>query len=387
MEGRTSISADGGSYNWEQVMRVKLKPLHEQVVVLVGATSGIGRETAFRMSERGARLVLSARSETELDELVEQIERRGGKATAISADVSIFDEVNGVAEHAINIFGRIDSWVNLAAVSVYAPLIDTTPDEFKRVIDVSLLGQSYGAMAALPHMMDKGGAIIFITSVAARRSMPLQAAYSAAKYGVRAFADSLRLELIHDQIPVSVTNIMPSSVNTPFFDKSLTRLGVKPRPIPPVYDAKVVADAIMFAAEHPVREMYAGGAGKSLGLLQRVFPPVADTVAMGLAYTTMFSDEPKSPEAAHNLFEHIEGYDRVDGEWDEEAIPQSPMTWLRTHPKVRTGITIAMFAIPAFLLGRTVQNLRRPQRMAARYFLSRRRHKNLPGRVAETLFG
>jgi NAD(P)-dependent dehydrogenase (short-subunit alcohol dehydrogenase family) len=236
-------------------MRVKLKPLHEQVVVLVGATSGIGRETAFRMSERGARLVLSARSETELDELVEQIQRRGGQATAISADVSIFDEVNGIAEHAINMYGRIDSWVNLAAVSVYAPLIDTSPEEFKRVIDVTLLGQSYGAMAALPHMMDQGGAIIFITSVAARRSMPLQAAYSASKFGVRAFADSLRLELLHDQVPVSITNIMPASVNTPFFDKSLTRLGVKPRPIPPVYDARVVAQSIMYAAEHPVREL------------------------------------------------------------------------------------------------------------------------------------
>jgi NAD(P)-dependent dehydrogenase (short-subunit alcohol dehydrogenase family) len=368
-------------------MKMRLKPLHEQVVVLVGATSGIGRETAFRMSERGARLVLSARSEIELDDLVEQLQRRGGQAAAIAADVSDFEEVNGVAEHAINIYGRIDTWVNLAAVSVYAPLIDTTPEEFKRVIDVTLLGQSYGAMAALPHMMDKGGAIIFISSVAARRSMPLQSAYSAAKYGVRAFADSLRLELLHDQVPVSVTNIMPSSVNTPFFEKSLTRLGVKPRPIPPVYDAKVVANAIMFAAEHPVREMYAGGAGKSLGLLQRVFPPIADAVAMGLAYTTQFSTEPKSPDAAHNLFEHLEGYDRVDGEWEEEALPESPITWLRTHPKVRLGMSVAMIAVPAFVLVRAIQNMRRPHRIAARYFLSRRRRRSFPGRIAEAVLG
>jgi NAD(P)-dependent dehydrogenase (short-subunit alcohol dehydrogenase family) len=367
------------------IVKVKLKSLHEQVVVLVGATSGIGRDTALRMSERGAKLVLSARSETELDELVEQIHRRGGQATAIAADVSIFDEVNGIAEHAISVFGRIDSWVNLAAVTLYAPLIDTTPEEFKRVVDVSLLGQSYGAMAALPHMMDRGGAIIFITSVAARRSMPLQAAYSAAKYGVRAFADSLRLELIHDQIPVSITNIMPASVNTPLFEKSLTRLGVKPRPIPPVYDAKVVADSIMFAAEHPVRELWAGGAGKSLGLLQRVFPPVADAVAMGLAYTTQFTDEAKQPDAPHNLFDHLEGFDRVDGEWDEEAIPQSPATWLSTHPKVKTGITLALIAIPAVLIGRSVRQTLRPKNLAAKLLRLGRSRRAFPARIVEAL--
>jgi NAD(P)-dependent dehydrogenase (short-subunit alcohol dehydrogenase family) len=367
-------------------MKPKLKPLHEQVVVLVGATSGIGRETAFRMSERGARLVLTARSETELDELVDQIQRRGGHATAIASDVSIFDEVKGVAEHAVNTFGGIDTWVNLAAVTLYASLIDTTPDEFKRVVDVTLLGQSYGAMAALPHMRNEGGAIIFITSVAARRALPLQTAYSAAKYGVRALTESLRLELLHDQIPISITNIMPASVNTPLFEKSLTRLGVKPRPVPPVYDPKVVADAILFAAEHPVREMYAGGAGKSLGLLQRVFPQAADAVAMGLAYTTQFSNEPKPPDAPHNLFEHLEGYDRVDGDWDEEAISQSPSTWLRTHPKVRWGMILAMLALPAFVLPRAVRGLRRPQKAAARYLLSKARHKSLPKRVADALF-
>jgi NAD(P)-dependent dehydrogenase (short-subunit alcohol dehydrogenase family) len=367
-------------------MKAKLKPLREQVVVLVGATSGIGRETAFRMSERGARLVLSSRSETELDELVDQIQRRGGQATAIAADVSNFDEVNGIAEHAIDVYGRIDTWVNLAAVSVYAPLIDTTPDEFKRVVDVTLLGQSYGAMAALPHMMDRGGAIIFISSVAARRGMPLQTAYSAAKFGVRGFADALRLELLHDQIPVSITNIMPASVNTPFFEKSLTRLGVQPRPIPPVYDARVAADAILYAAEHPVREIWAGGAGKSLGLLQRIFPPVADAVAMGLAYTTQFSQEPKPPDAPHNLFEHLEGYDRVDGEWDAEALPQSPMTWLRTHPKVRLGLTLAAFALPTFFIGRAIRNMRRPQGVVARYLRATGKRKALPARVAEALF-
>ncbi|NJR51216.1 MAG: SDR family NAD(P)-dependent oxidoreductase [Leptolyngbyaceae cyanobacterium CSU_1_3] len=196
---------------------MNLKPISQQVVAVVGASSGIGRDTALQFAEKGAKVIVAARSKAGLATLVEEIGQQGGDAIAIPADVSDFNQVNAIADRAIEQFGRLDTWVHLAATSIFAPFDQVTPEEFKRVIEVNLLGQVYGAMAALPHLKrEGGGALIHISSMEARRSLPYQSAYSSSKHGITGFLDALRLELKHEGYPISVTNIMPGVINTPF---------------------------------------------------------------------------------------------------------------------------------------------------------------------------
>src|ERR671917_580055 len=234
---------------------MKLKPVEEQVVALMGASSGIGREAALRFAERGAKIMVSARNKEGLDSLVEDIRGAGGEATAVVADVTDFDQVKAVADTAAERYGRLDTWVHLAAVSIFAPFDDTTPEEFKQVIEIDLLGQAHGAMAALPHLKREGrGSLVHVTSVVARRAVPLQGAYCAAKHGVDGLLDTLRVELRREGWPIGVTNVLPAAINTPFFDKARTRLGVNPKVFPPLYAPGVVADAILYAAEKAPRD-------------------------------------------------------------------------------------------------------------------------------------
>jgi NAD(P)-dependent dehydrogenase (short-subunit alcohol dehydrogenase family) len=181
---------------------VQLKPVEEQVVVLMGASSGIGRETALRFAERGARVVISARSEEGLNSLVEEVRDKGGQATAIPAEMTNFEQVKAVASGAVEKYGQLDTWVHLAAVGLFATFEQTTPEEFARVVDVNLMGQVYGAMAALPYLKREGrGALIHISSVEAKRSFPFHSAYAASKHGIDGFLETLRVELKHEGWP------------------------------------------------------------------------------------------------------------------------------------------------------------------------------------------
>src|SRR5215213_1129554 len=276
---------------------MNLKPIHEQVVVVVGANSGIGRETALRFAERGAKVVVSGRSLPALTELVDEIQLRGGEAAAYAADVSQYEQLFALAEHAVERYSRIDTWVHVAAVSIYAPFQETRPDEFRRVIEVNLIGQAFGAMAALPYLKRSGGALIHIGSVESKRGLPLHSAYSASKHGMIGFIDVLRVELMHDRTPVSVTTILPAGINTPFFDKSLSRIGVKPRPSPPVYEPVLVANAVLHAAEHPVREIFVGGAGKSIAWMHSLSPRLTDWLLSRFGYRPQMTDKPKTDQA------------------------------------------------------------------------------------------
>lgn len=331
---------------------MKLKPIHEQVVVVVGANSGIGRETALRFAERGAKVVVSGRSLASLTDLVREIEAEGGQTSAYEADVSQFEQMQALAEHAVQRFGRIDTWVHAAAVSIYAPFQETKPEEFRQVVEVNLIGQAFGAMAALPHLKRTGGALIHIASVESKRSFPLHSAYSASKHGMIGFIDALRVELMHDRTPVSVTSILPAGINTPFFDKSMTRLGVKPRPSPPVYEPVLVADAILYAAEHPVRDIYVGGAGKSMEWLHLLSPNLTDWLLSRFGYRPQLTVTPKSDEAPNNLFEHMEGLDRAHGSFDREARSISLFTGLETNPKLRWGMMALLAGLGYVLLSR-----------------------------------
>jgi NAD(P)-dependent dehydrogenase (short-subunit alcohol dehydrogenase family) len=212
----------------------QLKPIEQQVAVIMGASSGIGRATALLFAHHGAKVVVSARSQAGLDSLVEEIRRDGGQASAVTADVADYDQVQAVAAAAVQQYGRLDTWVHLAAVSVYATFEETTLEEFRQVIDVNLIGQIHGAKAALPYLRREGrGALIHVSSIEAERALPYQAAYAASKHGVKGFLESLRTELQHEGIPISVTNIMPATINTPFFNKARTKIGTKPRGCPP----------------------------------------------------------------------------------------------------------------------------------------------------------
>lgn len=320
---------------------MQLKPVEEQVVALMGASSGIGREAALRFARRGARVVVSARGEAGLNSLVDEIRSEGGEATALPAEVTEFDQVKAVADRAVEEYGRLDTWVHLSAVSIFAKFEEITPEEFKRIVEVDLVGQAYGAMAALPHIKrEEGGALIHVSSVLARRAVPLQSPYCASKRGVEGFLESLRVELRHDGWPISVTNVMPASINTPFFTKARTKMGVKPMGFPPIYQPGVVADAILYAAAHPTRDIVAGGAGKGMLLGQRLSVGLMDAIMARAGFRGQQTDEPRSEGAPDALFGSVEGQDRSEGDFSKGARSRSLSTWLDTHPAVKRGLAV-----------------------------------------------
>jgi hypothetical protein len=237
-------------------------------------------------------------------------------------------------------------------VSVYAPFQETRPEEFRQVIEVNLIGQAFGAMAALPHLKQSRGALIQIGSVESKRSFPLHSAYSASKHGIIGFIDALRVELMHDRTPVSVTTILPAGINTPFFEKSVTRLGVKPRPSPPVYEPELVAKAILHAAEHPVREVYVGGAGRFMAFMHRLSPMLTDLFFSRFAIKPQLTDQPKTDQAPSNLYSHLEGYNRVHGSFGNEARERSLYTGLRTRPALYWSLVAALLGTGYALLSR-----------------------------------
>jgi NAD(P)-dependent dehydrogenase (short-subunit alcohol dehydrogenase family) len=321
-------------------MMMSLKPIHEQVVVLMGASSGIGRLAALEFAHRGAKVVVSARSGAGLRTLVDQIRRDGGEAISVTADTSQFEQVKAVAEAAVSAYGRIDTWVHLAAVAVYAPFEETTPEEFQQVINVNLMGQVYGAQVALPYLRREGrGALIHISSIEAIRSMPYHSAYAASKHGLKGFLEALRLELNHEGIPISVTNIMPASINTPFFDKARTKLGVKPKGIPPIYEPEVVVSMILYAAEHPSRDLFAGDAAKIMSASQTLAPSLTDKFLSWTAFKGQKTSEPKSEADPNNLFQPIPGFDRVHGDFSGQAMAVSPYTQMQ---KTNTGLMVGI---------------------------------------------
>jgi short-subunit dehydrogenase len=311
-----------------------MRPLSDQVVVITGASSGIGRETARLLASRGAAVVLVARNEVALEDLHASIVAAGGRALVVVADVSDYAAVRRIADEAVAAFGRIDTWVNDAGVSFYAPLAEAAADELERVIRVNLLGVIYGTKVALEHLRAQDeGAVINISSVLGTRAVPLQSAYVASKYGVKGFTDAVRLELLADRSRVSMTTIYPASINTPFFENARSRLGAQPSPIPPVYDPRVVAQAIAAAAERPLRDVNAGGAGKLLTLADWFAPGLTDRI-MSLGRFAERRQQADRPDTGQdNLEDPLTGPGRSRGTFGGAAIPHDPYTALvEVHP-------------------------------------------------------
>jgi len=335
---------------------MRLKPIAQQVVVIMGASSGIGRATALQCAKRGAKLVVSARNAPGLASLVAAIRERRGEAEAVPADVASFEQVQAVAARAIEAYGRLDTWVHLAAVSVYAPFEHTTPEEFRRVIDVNLLGQAHGAWAALPHLRREGrGALIHVSSVEAKRALPLQSAYAASKHGVEGFLEALRLELQHEGVPISVTNVLPASINTPLFTRARSKLGVQPQGLGPLYQPDQVAEAILYAAEHPTRDLVVGGAGQALLLLQWLSPALADAYLRLTGFTGQRTRVPRPAGAPDNLFRPLEGGERIAGDVRDRAPPTSLSRWFQTHPGARRVLAGTVLGVITLLARRALR--------------------------------
>jgi len=332
---------------------IQLKPINQQVVAIVGASSGIGREAALQFAAKGAKVVVAARSEGGLRSLVEEITQKGGEAISILADVADFNQVKAIAEKTVEHFGRLDTWVHAAATSVFASFENLTPEEFKRIVDVNLMGQVYGAMVAIPYLKQTGqGALIHISSVEAHRSLPLQSAYSASKHGIEGFLDSLRVELQHDNVPISVTNVMPSTINTPFYTKTVSKLGVKPTGIPPYYQPDIVAEAILHVSEHPTRDIIVGDSGRAIDLLQKVSPHLADAILGWIAVDGQKTSEPKSEEG--NLYHAIEKDNRVRGDYSHKTIP-SFFEWLDFYQVPKWGPLVGLGAL-ALLISQALKD-------------------------------
>ncbi len=332
-----------------------MRPISEQVVVITGASSGIGRETAVRFGERGASVVLAARNEAALGEAAKEVERLGGKAQVVVTDVAEWDQVDRLAREAVNRFGRIDAWVNNAAVNEYATVEEMTIEEIERIIRVNLMGEIHGMKAALPHMKRQGqGTIINVASILAKRSVPLHAAYGAAKHGIAGFTETLRLELEHEKSGITVTLVMPTYINTPLFRHSRSKMGVKPRPVPPIYEPRVVAEAILFAAEHPRRDIVVGGSGKLITLMHWISPSLLDRLMLlgGLMFEQQKTDQPD--DGRDNLFAPIGGTGSTTGEFGQRSKSTSPYTrHLEQHPN-RKRVLLAAAAVGSVALLRRV---------------------------------
>src|SRR3954471_21890694 len=324
----------------------QLKPVGEQVVVVMGASSGIGRATAVRLAEKGAKVVVAARGEVGLRSLVEEIRAAGGEACAEVAEVTDPVQMQRVAQRAVTEYGRLDTWVHSAAVLLVAPFERTTPAEFQRVIDVNLMGQVHGAMAALPHLKEQGGALIHISSMGAKRGVPLQTAYCASKHGIDGFVETLRTEVRREDLPVSVTNVMPATINTPLFDQARTKIGVKPVAPPPIYQPDVVVDAIVYAAETPVRDLVVGGSAKALILGQKLAPRLVDALMVRVGFEAHDTGQPKPAEAPDNLYAPLDDYDTARNGFDSVALSRSFYTSLQRHPLAKR-ISLAGAALGA----------------------------------------
>ncbi len=299
-----------------------------EVVVVTGASAGVGRATVRAFAERGASVALLARGEDGLQGAREDVEALGGRALVLPVDVADAEAVEGAAARVEEELGPIDVWVNNAMTVVFAPFKELTAEEFRRATEVTYLGYVHGTMAALKRMLPRDrGTIVQVGSALSYRAIPLQSSYCGAKFAIRGFTDSLRAELKHDGSRVHVTMVQLPALNTPQFGWSRTKLPYHPQPVPPIYQPEVAAEAIHWAAHQRRREVYVGASSVMTILGNKVAPWAADLYLALTGYEGQQTADPVGPDRPDNLFEPVPGDHGAHGIFDEEAHEGSSQLW------------------------------------------------------------
>jgi NAD(P)-dependent dehydrogenase (short-subunit alcohol dehydrogenase family) len=324
---------------------------HSEVVVITGASAGVGRATARAFGRRHARVGLLARGCDGLEGAKAEIEAAGGKALVCPVDVANPDQVEAAAQAVEENLGPIDIWVNNAMTSVFSPIKEMTAQEFKRVTEVTYLGVVYGTLSALKRMLPRDrGAIVQVGSALAYRGIPLQAAYCGAKHAIQGFMDSLRCELLHDQSHVRVTMVQMPALNTPQFSWVKSRLPNKPQPVPPIFQPEVAAEAIVWAAHHDRPEVYVGWPTVEAIVGNKIVPRIADEYLAHAGYKSQQTNEPVDPNRRDNLWQPVPGDHGAHGDFDNRAHSHSLQLWATTHRGwlASAGIFLAGLLYTAF---------------------------------------
>jgi NAD(P)-dependent dehydrogenase (short-subunit alcohol dehydrogenase family) len=320
-----------------------------EVVVVTGASAGLGRAIVRAFAREGAHIGLLARGRDGLEGARNDVETLGGKAVVIPVDVADAEGIEHAAEAVEREFGPIDIWINNAMVSVFSPVKKMTPEEYKRVTEVTYLGVVYGTLTALKRMLPRDrGVIVQVGSALAYRGIPLQSAYCAAKHAIQGFHDSLLSELIHDKSNVRVTMVQLPAMNTPQFSWVKSRLPRKPQPVPPIYQPEIGADAVLFAAHNERREMYVGYPTVEAIIGDKIAPGFADWYLARNGYDAQQTAEPVEPDRRDNLWEPLSGDHGAHGTFGDRAITSSPQLWAS---KNRKWLTIAGTGLTAFAIG------------------------------------
>ena len=305
------------------------KPLREQVLVVTGASSGLGRAIARLAGERGARVVVTARNQEALENCVAEIERAGSEALAVGGDVSDQSQVQRVVEAAVDRFGRIDTYVANAIVTVYAEVEQLEPEELRRVWEVNFFGVVYGYWAALPHLRSSRGTFLHVSSALAYRGIPLQAAYCSTKAGLRAFLESARVEEQKAGTGVAVSLVLPGAINTPQFDRDRQKIGYQPEPVPPIYQPEPFAEATLRCAEQPIRELPISWGAQKLLWGQKLSPRAGDWILKRTGWRSQHTAAPKPLDAPDNLFDTLPGDPGAHGRFDDRSRGSTVWTRLR----------------------------------------------------------
>jgi NAD(P)-dependent dehydrogenase (short-subunit alcohol dehydrogenase family) len=317
--------------------------LNKKVVVITGASAGLGRATVREFAQHGAHIGLLARGEDGLKAAKQEVEDAGGKAVVAQTDVSDPEQIEAAADKVEEEFGPIDIWINIAMVSVFAPLKNIEPEEFKRVTDVTYHGQVYGVMAALKRMLPRdNGTIILGGSALAYRGIPLQSAYCGSKHAIHGFFESLRAELIHDGSNVNLSMVQLPAMNTTQFGWVLNKLPRKPKPMGQIFEPEVAARVIFDTALNPEREVFVGYPTAQTILGNKVLPGWLDHYLAKTGYSGQQTDEPKDLDTKNNLWEPVEGDHGARGPFDAQAWDFSPKFWAATHKWADTAIAVTV---------------------------------------------
>ncbi|MDQ3816694.1 MAG: SDR family oxidoreductase [Acidobacteriota bacterium] len=330
-------------------MSVQLKRLEEQVMVITGASSGIGLVTARMAARRGAKLVLAARSEEALRKLADAIKAEGGDAVYVVADVGFEDDVRRVSDAALRSFGGFDTWVNNAGVSIYGRVLEVSMEDHRKLFETNYWGLVHGCRLAAEHLRERGGAIINVGSSLSDRAIPLQGTYCASKHAVKGYTDALRMELEEEGAPISITLIKPSAIDTPYIDHAKNYLAVEPSNPPPVYAPETVAEAILYCAENPERDVFIGAGGKVMSVGGKYAPRLTDKVMEAALFDVQQTNEPSPAGRSDGLYNATEDL-RERGGYEGHVAETSVYTKASLHPLVTGAILLGSgLALAAWL--------------------------------------